>query len=254
MTGLSEQELFDRQYASLREFCRLLGGASPAAQVVERSSVLAAVVPAAPDRSVVNSVAYDRAADLEQALPELAEIYEAAGVRAWTVWVPHFDTAAAEVLRGAGHVLDADPEAMAMELAALAVPRPDLDLQSDPELATVGRINDAAYTVGGNSFERALKTAPGLHLYVTTQEGRPVCCATGHDHDRDFSVTFVATLPEARGRGLAGRLLALALHDARERGCTTTSLQATKMGQPIYERLGYRGLGPVQMWERRAAS
>ena len=79
-----------------------------------------------------------------------------------------------------------------------------------------------------------------------------MCCATGHDHDGDFSVTLVATLPEARGRGLAGRLLTHALHEARERGCTTTSLQATKMGQPVYGRLGYRDLGPVQMWERRA--
>jgi ribosomal protein S18 acetylase RimI-like enzyme len=87
---------------------------------------------------------------------------------------------------------------------------------------------------------------------VVRRDGEPVCCATGHDHRGDFSVTFVATLPEQRGQGLAGRLLTHALHDARERGCTTTSLQATKVGEPVYRRLGYRGLGPVQMWERRA--
>jgi GNAT superfamily N-acetyltransferase len=201
----------------------------------------------------VNSVVYDRARDLERTLPELTEVYDGAGVRAWTVWAPHFDTEAVEALRRAGHVLDADPEAMAMELSALTAPRPTgLDLQPDPDLATVARLNDASYTFGGNHFERALRTAPGLHLYVALADGRPVCCATGHDHDGDFSVTFVATLPEARGRGLAGRLLTLALHDARDRGCTTTSLQATKMGEPVYRRLGYRGLGPVQMWEHRA--
>jgi hypothetical protein len=42
-----------------------------------------------------------------------------------------------------------------------------------------------------------------------------------------------------------------ALVDARERGCTTTTLQATQMGQPVYSRLGYRDYGRVQMWERR---
>jgi GNAT superfamily N-acetyltransferase len=247
-----DRELFDRQYASLREFCRLLGGASPGAQVVERGSVLAAVVPAAPDRSVVNSLVYDNARELEQALPELAEIYEAAGVRAWTVWVPHFDAEAASTLEQAGHVLDADPEAMAMELATFSAPRPtDLDLDPDPDLTTIARLNDSSYTVPGNHFERSLETAPALHRYVARMDGRPVCCATGHDHDGDFSVTLVATLPEARGRGLAGRLLVAALHDALERRCSTTSLQATKMGQPVYERLGYRELGPVQMWERR---
>ena len=45
--------------------------------------------------------------------------------------------------------------------------------------------------------------------------------------------------------------MSLALHDARERGATTTSLQATKMGYPLYARLGYRDLGALQMWERR---
>jgi hypothetical protein len=43
-----------------------------------------------------------------------------------------------------------------------------------------------------------------------------------------------------------------ALAEARERGCTSTSLQATARGKPLYERLGYRDIGAVQMWERRA--
>jgi ribosomal protein S18 acetylase RimI-like enzyme len=249
---MDDSMLFDRQYASLREFCRLLGQASPEARIVEREGVLAAIVPAAPDRSVVNSVVYEHATGLERALPELAQSYAAAGVRAWTVWVPHGDSEAAGLLERAGHVLDADPEAMAMELSALEAPRPtDLALDPMPDLATVARLNDRSYAVPGNAFERALQSAPSLHCYVALVDGHAACCATGHDHDGDFSVTFVATLPEARGRGLAGRLLLLALHEARERCCTTTSLQATKMGEAVYRRLGYRGLGPVQMWERR---
>jgi GNAT superfamily N-acetyltransferase len=64
-------------------------------------------------------------------------------------------------------------------------------------------------------------------------------------------VTLVGTLEAARGRGLATLLMRRALADARERGCTTTTLVATKMGHPIYARLGYRDFGRVQMWERR---
>jgi GNAT superfamily N-acetyltransferase len=252
---MDDQELFDRQYASLKEFCRLLGQASPGARVVEVEDVIAAVVPATPDRAIPNSVAYGSTAGLERALPEIAAAYEDAGVRAWTVWVPHSDTAAATALEQAGHVLDADPAAMAMELAHFDAPPPaDLDLDPEPAVETVARLNDLAYTFGGADFEHSLKHAPSLHCYVARAGGRPVSCATGHDHDGDFSVTFVATLPEARGQGLAARLLTLALHDARARGCTTTSLQATKMGQPVYERLGYRDLGPLQMWERRASA
>jgi hypothetical protein len=45
-----------------------------------------------------------------------------------------------------------------------------------------------------------------------------------------------------------------ALADGRERGCEVTTLQATKLGRPVYERLGYRGFGTIEMWERRRAS
>ena len=54
-----------------------------------------------------------------------------------------------------------------------------------------------------------------------------------------------------RIEGLAAGLLHRALRDARERGCRTSTTQATAMGRPIYERIGYRDLGPVHMYERR---
>jgi ribosomal protein S18 acetylase RimI-like enzyme len=251
--AMEDRELFERQYASLRGFCALIGRASPDARVFERGDVLAAIAPAAPDRSVVNSATYGHAGELEATLPELAEAYEEADVRAWTVWVPHDDAEAVRVLEHAGHGLDADPAAMAMELSAFAAPPPPgLDLDPEPSVATVARLNDLAYANGGNDFECALQSAPGMHCHVTRLDGQPACCAAANDHDGDCSITFVATIPEARGRGLAGRLLTHALHEARARGCTTTSLQATKMGQSLYARLGYRDLGPVQMWERRA--
>src|SRR5438270_208278 len=56
---------------------------------------------------------------------------------------------------------------------------------------------------------------------------------------------------EALGGGLASRLLLKALADARGRGCSISTLQATRAGYPVYARLGYRDFGRVQMWERR---
>jgi GNAT superfamily N-acetyltransferase len=90
----------------------------------------------------------------------------------------------------------------------------------------------------------------GLHIYTAGRE-RPSSCVMAFDHGEDCSVWLVATLPEARGNGLAGALMAHALADARERGRTTSTLQATDLGRPVYERLGYRPLGEIQLWERR---
>jgi predicted acetyltransferase len=60
-------------------------------------------------------------------------------------------------------------------------------------------------------------------------------------------------VPEARGRGVTRKLLGHALADAAERGNTTSTLIATPLGYPVYERAGYRPLERFSMWERTPA-
>jgi GNAT superfamily N-acetyltransferase len=246
-------ELFGRQHASLRAFYRLLAGASRDGRLYERDGITAALVPATPERSVCNGVVFDDAASLERALEPLASRFEDAGVRAWTVWVPAHDRDAAALLERHGHRLDASPAAMAIELAEFSSPpAPGLDLDPDPDLAEIGRLNDAAYGYE-DQFTRALELLKrdSAYVYIARLDGEPAACTIALDHDRDCLIGLVATLPAARGRGLASALVTSALLDARTRGCETSSLQATRMGQPVYERIGYRDLGPIEMWERR---
>ena len=248
---MDDSTLYARMHANLREFCRLMGGASPGASVAELPGVIAAVVPATPHRSLMNSVAYDDAGALERALPQLADIYADAGIQAWTVWAPRVDARAAGLLAAAGHRLDGGPAVMCMELSDLRAPRPgDLELDAAPQVATWAELNDAAYGTAPD-MARAVQSMPEVFLHIARLNGRPVSCVGTHDFDGDSCILFVATTPEARGRGLAGKLMVLALHEARDRGATTTSLQATKLGYPLYARLGYRDLGALHMWERR---
>src|SRR5919109_5599149 len=250
---MDDAQLFERMLASLHAFAPLVVAGAADSHLVERDGVSAGVVPRAPDRSVFNSVFYTSATALAQALEELAAIYESEAVRAWTVWVPARDREAAAVLERAGHRLDAEPAAMVLELARLERPGPlKLELDDDPKIVDIARLNDIAYGYESD-FVRALAGLPkgAAHRYVAVVDGAPAACLITTDHDGDCWIGCVATLPEMRGRGLATSLLAHALAEARERGCLTASLQATRLGKPVYERIGHRDLGSIQMWERR---
>ena len=39
--------------------------------------------------------------------------------------------------------------------------------------------------------------------------------------------------------------------DAQEAGLTSTTLQATHLGEKLYRALGYRTVSDMQLWERR---
>ncbi|MBA3328410.1 MAG: GNAT family N-acetyltransferase [Solirubrobacterales bacterium] len=235
-------------------FLRGVGVASPGARLIERDGLLATVVPTCPQRSIVNSVIYHEPAALAPAYDELEATYAAAGVQAWTVWASPADTEVTALLAARGHVLDAAPQMMGMGLDELPAARPNgpADWDRAIEPSVLGAINDEAYGYG-RSLRDAFAHFPlgAAHWYVARLEGEPVTCLMALDQGTDTDIDMVATRPQARGRGLVTELLAHALFDARERGMRSTTLVASKLGRPVYERLGYRALGPIELWERR---
>jgi GNAT superfamily N-acetyltransferase len=223
-------------------------------RVLEPVGFFAAVNPAVPERSVFNSVLYESHDALASAYDELAAAYAQAGVHAWTVWVPESDGDSAKMLADAGHRLDATPVAMVLDLDDLPEPDPgDLDWDSEASLDEVCAINDRAYGYEDGTFARGMGRPPEgvLRFYRARLDGGPVSVVATLDLDDDCGVYWVATLPEARGRGVTSRLMHVALEDGRERGCDISTLQATKLGRPVYEALGYRDVGTLEMWERR---
>jgi GNAT superfamily N-acetyltransferase len=243
-----------RMRRSMERAWRVVAVGSEGARLVEADGVLAFLVPALPERSVFNSVLYEEPEGLAASRDEVARAYDAAGINAWTVWVPEADRASARLLSSAGHKLDATPRAMVLELADLAEPEPgDLDWTAQGSLDDLKRVNDAAYGDDPGTFELGIGSPPedAWRLYTARLDGQPASVLATTDVEGDCGIWWVATLPEARGRGLAGRLLHVALAEARGRGMETSTLQATKLGRQVYERVGYRDIGELQMWELR---
>jgi ribosomal protein S18 acetylase RimI-like enzyme len=245
-----------RHARSQRAAYRVITAGSPGARVVDLTGgVQAAVVPARPDRSLFNAVLFEQPTALLGAHAELTALYAREGVRAWTVWTRPSDDATPTALAAKGHVHDGRPMLMAAILDELDLaPRMRLELAASGAWDALARCNDAAYGLGpAQGFTAVLGHVrdPAARAWVALEDGEPVAAAGTLLHEEDCYVLFVATVPAAQGRGLASELMRRGLRDGRDRGCTTTSLEATARGEPVYARLGYRSLGRMGMWERR---
>jgi GNAT superfamily N-acetyltransferase len=127
--------------------------------------------------------------------------------------------------------------------------------QSAPELE-IRRVTNAAgidahrraVTVGfGSDPAVALGTAcPSLLeraecvVYVGYADGDPVVSGLGWRTGRTIGVYSIATIESARRRGYGAAMTARVVADGVVAGCDVSALQASEMGRPIYERLGFR--------------
>jgi GNAT superfamily N-acetyltransferase len=238
---------FATQWAGIVALVRLLGTHTPRGKLIEAHGMVASVIPVAPKSSIMNTtLAVDHAA-APAGLEQLAEAFRLGGAERWGLWVDGEDGGAAELAQGREMLLDSRPVAMVATLGDLpfdaAPPRTEVDL------VTVGRVNDRAYRYPEPKLAPAIAGLPDTALAYGDATGSSVALA--HDIGSDTAVWFVATLPHRQRKGLSGQVLRRLLLDARERGQATASLQASQAGRPLYERLGFRGVGSLHFYEER---
>src|SRR5215212_9133569 len=228
----------------------VLGGHAGPGHVIERDGIVASIVTSAPDSPTLNAIVAldpDRAPDHVE---ELAAKYEKAGIRRWGVWLDDHASLAAQRLSQQGLVVTAASPGMGAVIEKLET-APEEPRAAD--LTTVARVNDLAYGNYDGRLERTLAPLPNgiLHGYRVDHNGKPAAVALALHHGDDCGVSFVATVPKARRKGLASQVMRQALTAARQDGCTTTTLQATDVGEKLYTNLGFRHLCLMQLWERR---
>jgi GNAT superfamily N-acetyltransferase len=250
---IEDSELRRRAIEGIRDEVEAFGSGAPRSQLIRREGLVASLTPTTPQRSLFNSVYYDDPAALAKEIDGLAESYDSQGIDAWTVWVPDTDRQTAELLAARGHALDAEPRAMAMQLADLGPgPQAPNGVEAGPiDAPRCAELNDLAYGYGPDGFRAGLAGETTIRWLGAFDGADAVGCLGTIEVGDDCLVTGVATPSEQRGRGIASWLLCRALADARERGLTTASLQATRAGAPLYGRLGFRDFGFVEMWELR---
>ncbi len=92
------------------------------------------------------------------------------------------------------------------------------------------------------SIYQALGCDLPLRHYLAFLHGAPVAAGSLYLAEGVAGIWNVATVKEARGRGLGSAIVWQSLHDARQLGYQIAALGSTKMGYPVYRRLGFRDI------------
>jgi N-acetylglutamate synthase len=93
---------------------------------------------------------------------------------------------------------------------------------------------------------------PDFELYVAYDKERPVASSALAISQRVAGVYNVGTIAEYRNRGLGEAMTWHAVRRGAASGCLLASLQASEMGQPVYERMGFRTITHYRTFTRPA--
>lgn len=89
-------------------------------------------------------------------------------------------------------------------------------------------------------MDESLASHPDARVYVGYTDGVPVTTGLGYRTGNTIGVYNIATVEAARRRGYGAAMTMRIVDDGAAEGCDVAILQASDMGRPIYERLGFR--------------
>jgi ribosomal protein S18 acetylase RimI-like enzyme len=196
----------------------------------------------------------------ETFIKETIQYFRAQKVGTFSWWMePGLGCAEWEtVLLRHGFGFSEDTPGMALDLQTLDEPARPADgleirvVTGEEALRSWARVFTAGYGLPAE-WEPSiydLTSRLGLHLpirnYIGYLNARPVATSCLFLGGGAAGIYSVATLPEARGRGIGAALTLRPLQEAREMGYRIGVLQSSEMGYNIYKRLGFRHLCQIE--------
>jgi ribosomal protein S18 acetylase RimI-like enzyme len=140
-----------------------------------------------------------------------------------------------------------------MNRAALTTVPPDFTIRqvaTEDDLTAFKRVFVESYQIpewaGQAWVDATLQLGIGKtpwKMYVGYLDGHPVATNMLFNGGGVASVYAVATIPDARGKGIGGAITLEPLLEAHEMGYRYAVLFSTEMGLSVYERIGFRDTG-----------
>lgn len=183
---------------------------------------------------------------LARTLERVLAYYGRAGVP-FRVHLASEQAAAAQELMARGFTEAPSIPCMVLPDARCApFPVSDLAVRQASDPQTLRAFQTVAFESFGYPVEMAalaltedLMRLPHVALFVGYLGAEPACCSALLVTNDMAGVYWVGTPPRFRQRGLGAAITAHAVAAGRRRGCRQACLQASPMGAPVYQRMGF---------------
>jgi ribosomal protein S18 acetylase RimI-like enzyme len=148
------------------------------------------------------------------------------------------EAATAAELERRGYTLAETTRGMGRTWNSIRLPRPEADVRRSDwaEYLRVDR-RPAGLLAGVDP--------DAFHVVLGRLESESVAAGIALDRDGDCAIYNLGAREGARRRGMGTAVTAALVHDARDRGCKTASVQSTPMAERVYAAVGFRDLGRI---------
>ncbi len=99
-----------------------------------------------------------------------------------------------------------------------------------------------------HSLYHRLSKEEDIFFYLGYYKGKAVATSMLFMKNGVAGIYLVATLKAYRGKGFGTNMTSYALKTAKESVCLTAMLQATALGKGVYEKIGFKEMGKIDVY------
>lgn len=106
------------------------------------------------------------------------------------------------------------------------------------------------YHIGSNVIVQIYKETQSVKMFLYKEEGKALGCGViFFDSKGNAGLHMIGTLAEARGKGIGRKVTEKLLQEALKADSKLCVLQASKLGEPIYRKLGFKPYGVLETYQ-----
>lgn len=257
-TGLARAEAVARAHLAFAECYRTIGRHAPGGAVAEWDGVTA-VASGLAEPQFNRLFLFAPVPRPGAVIARARRFFDEAGLPWCVIASPEAAAGFAPAARESGFL--AGPSVPLMVLAPIpheGKAMPGLEIRrvrDQPEADVFVRTMERGFEARAGLFDvfasPGVWSAEGAAYYLGYSAGEPVATISRVAYACSAGIFNVSTVPRHRRHGVAEAMTWHAVHEALAIGCTSSSLQATRMGMPVYARMGFEHVANYSVWYAR---